>query len=175
MGNGYIVHVSFELADDISDDDLAAVRWLVGLGPEPATPLPEQELGYPDFPVASPGTDPGPGGRVPGGAHAHLRPGTGPGGAGWGVTAMECLMDDTFQQSTLPALQWLATVSRTQGLIATAIREFDPFPSWFIYSFNQRPYLLHRGKLVPFDAGDPPPPEHAARDLERQLRRLAGC
>jgi hypothetical protein len=73
------------------------------------------------------------------------------------VSALDCWTDDTFYQSTVPALQWLATISHTQGLIASAQEELDPFPSWFIFAFNRRPYMLSNGSTVPFNEDDPPP------------------
>lgn len=90
------------------------------------------------------------------------------------MSALDCWTDDTFYQSTVPALQWLATISHTQGLIESAQEELDPFPSWFIFAFNRRPYMLSKGSIVPFNEDDPPPSADAQDRMFSILRSLTG-
>lgn len=167
MSLHYVVTVSVELLPQLDEVDLASVRWLFGVGPEPGRALPDQTTGSPE-PLVGPLPDDGDWPRVPGGAHAHLRWGrqqSTAGKLGWSVSARDCLLDDSFYAGGLAALEWVATISGTSGLIATAQEELEPLPSWFLFAFDERLYVLGAGGegIVPFSGDGPPAPARAHR------------
>jgi hypothetical protein len=149
------LHVDLALANDLTDPELAAVRWLFGLGPRSGA-VPSavtSPLVSPQADVEAP--------RVPGGAHARLAGGPG----AWSVSGHDMLLDDHFYEGGLVALQWLASVSAVQGLYATAREELSLLPGWLLFSFDGHAYLLHEGRLRGMSDDAPPPPEWATAAL----------
>jgi hypothetical protein len=158
------LHVDLTLADDVADDELATVRWLFGLGPQPDT-FPASVPDDTTTPLVTPqGDDERP--WVPGGAHARLVRWAGT----WSLGAHGLIAEGNLYEDGWQSLAWLASVSATRGLYASAREEGDLLPSWLVFSFDRHCYLLHDGRLVPTAEGAPDPPAWAVEQAARGLR-----
>jgi hypothetical protein len=172
MGTYFDLTISTYLRGDLTDTELATVRWMVGQGPEPdgletlpgyVQPTPVVGDLHPRTVVDDTWL------LVPGGEHVSLVAGQLDSRERlWSLSVHVLHGDDTFYQDVLPGLFWLATLTHRDGVYAWAHdRDVDLFPSWVVVAGDRRAYLMDGPELRPVHEEGLPAPASLSESLRR--------